>query len=105
MALGCRGKPATNKHRMNKELSSFAARMRDSIVSGFQNQDFDALAVELFSLQFEHNAIYQRMCRVRKVTPQTICAIRGMTPSFLGGWTQIPFMPTDAFKESDLSCI
>jgi Acyl-protein synthetase, LuxE len=105
MLSGCRGKPAVNKHRMNQELSLFAARLRDSIVSGFQNQDFDSLAVELFSLQFEHNAIYQRMCLVRKVTPQTVCAIRGMTPSFAGRWTQIPFIPTGAFKAIELSCI
>ena len=102
---GCRGKPAANKHRMNQQLSSFAARLRDSIVSGFQNEDFDALAVELFALQFEQNEFYQAVCRARKVTPSTICAVRGMTPSFSGRWTQIPFMPTSAFKETELSCI
>ena len=94
-----------NKHRMNQPLSSFAARLRDSIVSGFQNEDFDALAVELFALQFEHNAGYQALCRARKAIPSTICAIRGMTPSFIGRWTEIPFAPTRVFKTFDLSCI
>ena len=49
---------------MNPELSSFAARLRDSIASGFQNEDFDALAVELFALQFKHNDAYKRFCTV-----------------------------------------
>jgi len=105
MHSGCRGKPATNKHRMNKELSRFAARLRGSIAAGFQGEDFDALAVELFALQFEHNPFYQTMCLRRKSTPSTICVIRSMTPSFSGRWTQIPFIPTSAFKEADLSCI
>jgi hypothetical protein len=105
ITFGCRGKPATNKHRMNPELSRFAARLRESILSGFHGEDFDALAVELFSLQFEHNAFYQVMCRTRKITPPTVCAIRAMTPSFSGRWTQIPFMPASAFKETELSCI
>ncbi len=44
---------------MNPELCRFAARLRELILSGFQNQDFDALAVELFGLQFENNVLYQ----------------------------------------------
>jgi hypothetical protein len=90
---------------MNQELSSFAVRLRGSIVAGFQNENFDALAVELFALQFEHNAFYQKICRSRKMTPSTVCALRGMTPSFAGRWAQIPFMTTNAFKAIELSCI
>jgi hypothetical protein len=93
---------------MNQELASFATLLRDSIVSGFQNDDFDALAVELFALQFEHNPLYQSWCHRRKMTPSTICAIRCMTPAFTGRWTQIPFIPTNAFKAAQamqLSCI
>jgi hypothetical protein len=94
-----------NKHRMNQQLSSFAARLRDSIASGFQNEDFDALAVELFVLQFEHNALYQRFCHLRKTTPSTVCSIRGITPSFSGRWTEIPFIGPAAFKNFEISCI
>jgi hypothetical protein len=90
---------------MNAELSSFAARLRESIASGFQNEDFDTLAVELFSLQFEHNDAYQKLCNWRKMKPSTVCAIRGVTPSFAGRWAQIPFTPTSAFKSLELSCI
>ena len=73
MVIGCRGKPAANKHRMNQELSSFAARLRDSIVSGFQGEGFDELAMGLFALQFEHNAAYQKLCNSQKMTPSTVC--------------------------------
>jgi len=112
LLLSCRpavaeNQPA-NKHRMNPQLSSFAARLRESILSGFQNEDFDVLAVELFALQFEHNALYQRWCHLQKTTPSTVCAIRGVTPTFAGRWTQIPFIPTGAFKAikvMELSCI
>jgi hypothetical protein len=94
LALGCRGKPALNKHRMNQRLSSFAARLRDSIISGFQSQDFDELAVELFALQFEHSAAYRKICEARRLTPQVV-----------EHWTQIPAVPTSAFKELELTSL
>jgi hypothetical protein len=93
MFFGCRGKPATNKHRMNPELSSFAARLRESIISGFQNENFDALALELFELQFKYNFAYRKICEARKLTPQVV-----------EHWTQIPAVPTAAFKELELTC-
>jgi Acyl-protein synthetase, LuxE len=83
-----------NKYRMNKELSSFAARLCGLIASGFRKEDFDALALELFALQFEYNAFYQKFCGSRK-----------MTPAFAGQWSQIPFIPTVAFKTAELTCI
>ena len=46
------------------------------------------LALELFSLQFQHNPVYRKICEVRKLTPQSI-----------EHWTQIPAVPTSAFKE------
>jgi Acyl-protein synthetase, LuxE len=94
MFLGCRGKPATNKHRMNPELSSFAARLRESIISGFQNESFDALALELFALQFKHNSAYRKICEARKLTPRIV-----------EHWTQIPAVPTAAFKELELTSL
>jgi Acyl-protein synthetase, LuxE len=108
---------------MNQRLSSFAARLREHILSesrvprgsdlkarngdswNSSLRDFDELAVELFTLQFEHNVAYQKLCNLRKITPTTVCALRGMTPSFAGRWAQIPFMPTNAFKSFWLSCI
>ncbi|HEX7617086.1 MAG TPA: hypothetical protein VF480_00050, partial [Verrucomicrobiae bacterium] len=106
---------------MNKELSSFAARLRGRISSPLAAEvtrlisipnselripgileppyvgcyeDFDSLALELFALQFENNAAYRK-----------ICEARGLTPGVVEHWTQIPAVPTGAFKELELSCI
>jgi hypothetical protein len=79
---------------MNKQLSDFAARLRDSIISGFQNENFDALALELFGLQFKRNLAYRKGCEARKVTPEIV-----------KHWTQIPAVPTSAFKELELTSL
>ena len=79
---------------MNQQLSSFAARLRESINAGFQNENFDALALELFALQFENNSAYRKICETRELTPQRV-----------EHWTQIPAMPTSAFKDLEVSCI
>jgi hypothetical protein len=89
------------------ELSGFAARLRESIrVSewgaqallsldpGAGEADFEALARQLFALQFEHNAPYRRWCEAR-----------GARPDKVAHWTGIPAAPTSAFKELDLSCL
>src|SRR5208283_2595810 len=55
---------------------------------------FDALALELFALQFKHNAAYRK-----------ICAARGLTPEVVEHWTQIPAVPASAFKELELTCL
>jgi hypothetical protein len=94
MSVGCRGKPATNKHRMNQQLSSFAARLRESIISGFQNESFDALTLELFTLQFKNNFAYRKICEARKLTPEIV-----------EHRTQIPAVPTAAFKELELTSL
>jgi Acyl-protein synthetase, LuxE len=77
---------------MTSELSNFASRLRESIRSGFQRESFDALALELFGLQFKHNAAYRK-----------ICEARGLTPKVVEHWSQIPAVPTSAFKELELT--
>jgi hypothetical protein len=95
---------------MNKELSSFAAQLREIISSEGQvlrvpNQknrgscnsplrNFNELALELFALQFKHNSVYRKICEARKLTPQIV-----------EHWTRIPFMPTSAFKELELTSL
>jgi hypothetical protein len=97
---------------MNKELSAFAARLRQrffvgddvrSLHGGSQKSepphvvsydDFNSLALELFALQFQLNPAYRKICQVRKMTPETA-----------EHWTQIPAVPAGAFKELELSCI
>jgi hypothetical protein len=91
----------------SSELSSFAARLRESILtsewgartsSGSNPKafeaDFEGLALQLFALQFTHNAAYRRLCEARGVRPEAVAH-----------WTDIPTAPTSAFKELDLSCL
>jgi hypothetical protein len=57
-------------------------------------REFNALALELFSLQFAHNAAYRTFCENREVSPAS-----------LRDWREIPAVPATAFKELELSCI
>ena len=101
---------------MNPELSSFAAHLRELIVvgddvrslhsnaaDGANNEpphvgsyfeDFNELALELFALQFKHNAAYRKICEARRLTPEVV-----------EHWTQIPTVPTAAFKELELTSL
>jgi len=97
---------------MNKELSNFAAHLRDIIFSegraprvpvpnnlngdswNSSLQDFDSLALELFALQFKHNSAYRKICEARRITPEVV-----------EHWTQIPAVPTSAFKELELTSL
>ncbi len=56
--------------------------------------DFSALAMELFRLQFAHNPVYRRVCEAIGVSPATA-----------GRWQEIPAVPTTAFKDFDLTCL
>ena len=103
---------------MTSELANFAARLREFIsasipviadatqsTSEFQNgngplrlggceQDFNALARELFGLQFNANTAYRTHCEARRASPRTV-----------RHWTRIPTVPTTAFKEFEMTCL
>ncbi len=101
---------------MNKELSNFAARLRETIsvgddvrslhsntAAGFNNEpshvgsyfeNFNQLALELFALQFNYNTAYRTICEARRLTPKVV-----------EHWTQIPVVPTAMFKELELTCL
>ena len=82
---------------MNIALSNFATRLRELISqfpSPVSSQQFEVLALELFGLQFQHNPVYR-----------TICLARGHTPENVKDWTQIPAVPTSAFKELELTSL
>jgi len=99
---------------MTSELLKFAARLREFVLSegrvkrgpdselhspngGSCNsplRDFNSLALELFALQFKHNAAYRK-----------ISESRGLMPNVVEHWTQIPAVPTAAFKELELTCL
>jgi hypothetical protein len=81
-------------------LSEFATRLREFIrLGGTQpgvgnDQGFQALALDLFRLQYQQNLTYRRFCQGRVVEPGQV-----------QDWREIPAIPTAAFKEADLSCL
>lgn len=95
---------------MTSELSIFASRMADYIgicaaelssdhrlnpqFAAHADAEFGGMALMLFTLQFEHNPAYRTFCQARKVMPY-------MT----GHWTQIPAVPTAAFKEFEITSL
>ena len=89
------------------ELTSYAARLREAILTwelGTRTPSvsnpragtavFEELALQLFALQFEHNADYRRLCEARGARPETVRR-----------WAEIPAAPTSGFKELDLTCL
>jgi Acyl-protein synthetase, LuxE len=77
---------------MNVELINFAARLDRAISQ--QDSAFNGMALELFGLQFKYNPAYRRLCEAKRLTPNNV-----------RHWTEVPFVPTAAFKELELSCI
>ena len=56
--------------------------------------EFKDLALELFRLQFDHVPAYRRFCEFQAAHPRSIV-----------NWTQIPAVPTSAFKDLELTSI
>jgi hypothetical protein len=91
-----------NENRINSELSEFAARLRDRIRLDFSIDsggladgfDFNSFALELFRLQFEFNSPYRRLCEARNAIPGRVSR-----------WSQVPVVPTSAFKDFEFSCL
>jgi hypothetical protein len=96
---------------MTTELTfaGYAARLREFIlsfrfeVSNSQINEgsitstvavFNELALALFRLQFQHNAVYRRLCEAREISPEEI-----------SNWREIPAVPTSAFKEMELTSL
>lgn len=91
------------------KLASFAARLSDWIrraplpqIAGDGSvlhrpeaeARFNAWALELFGLQYQVNPAYRRLCEVRGVEPERVTH-----------WSQIPAVPTVAFKELEMTCL
>lgn len=58
------------------------------------DDQFNDLALALFSLQFELVPAFRKFCHARSATPETV-----------SDWTEIPAIPTAAFKEFELSSL
>jgi phenylacetate-coenzyme A ligase PaaK-like adenylate-forming protein len=57
-------------------------------------EEFNRLAVEVFAAQYDSVEIYRRFCKQR-----------GLTHKVVKHWSQIPPLPTSAFKELEVSSI
>ncbi len=95
---------------MMSDLSIFATRVADYIAicasdlsSEHRNQpefqshadiEFNGMALMLFTLQFQQNPAYRKLCEARKITPENV-----------SHWTQMPAVPTAAFKELELTSL
>ena len=58
------------------------------------DEEFNELAQRLFALQFAQNAPYRRFCQARRTAPKSVST-----------WTQVPPVPTSAFKELEMSSL
>ncbi|MCM3791524.1 long-chain fatty acid--CoA ligase [Domibacillus indicus] len=59
-----------------------------------EEQDFNELALRLYTYQYQNNLPYQSFCRQK-----------GKTPRMVKSWKDIPAVPITAFKNITLSCI
>ncbi len=84
-------------------FSNYAARLRQftaqSRAAGNlpylrEDESFNRLALELFALQFEHNAAYRAWCDSRR-----------MSPAVISNWTDIRALPASAFKELEVTSL
>jgi hypothetical protein len=55
--------------------------------------EFDALALDVFAFQYDHDPSYRRLCDRR-----------GRSPDRVDRWSDVPAVPTAAFKTLDLAC-
>jgi len=67
------------------------ARFDEGVTAPWTDEDFDALARDVFAHQFQGNAIYRRFCEQR-----------GQTPATVEHWTEVPAVAARAFKTLDL---
>src|SRR5437899_3342149 len=67
---------------------------RSELLSRAIEEQFERMALELFELQFQHNAAYRRICQAR-----------GCNPATVENWSEIPAVPAAVFKELEMSCL
>lgn len=49
-------------------LEGFAAQLRQEALAMLGENEFNARALDLFSLQFAHNAVYRKFCESRGIS-------------------------------------
>ena len=82
-------------------LPAFASRLKPLLAdlgarpgSALPDAEFNALALELFALQFRSVGPYRRFCEAR-----------GIAPGSIADWRNVPAIPTSAFKELELTSL
>ena len=79
---------------LRRRVLSFVHSSQTTFSSPTDDSDtFQSLALDAFQHQFSLNSPYQRYCQRRAATPESVL-----------DWSQIPAVPTDAFKEAALIC-
>jgi len=96
---------------MSSELSIFAARLRAFIdismeewasldavsaqaLAQHADAEFNGMAMVLCALQYGRNQPYRKLCEARQIAPNRVAH-----------WSEIPAVPTSAFKELEWSCL
>ncbi|MCX7642513.1 MAG: long-chain fatty acid--CoA ligase [Armatimonadetes bacterium] len=72
---------------LDEEILAFMGK------SGAGEDEFNELALKIFAYQFERNEPYRNLCLKR-----------GKTPEAVSHWSEIPPVPTQAFKLLNLAC-
>jgi len=75
---------------LQRKIIQFIERSR------FDDRDdpaFNTLALSLFRYQYQHNPFYRKLCRARKIVPESISR-----------WQVIPAVMTTSFKDVPLFC-
>ena len=85
--------PADGPAATSAATEAVAAVLAFIAQDGCTDDEFDRLALRLFSLQYDSNPAYRRFCQRRGATVRTVKR-----------WSDIPAVPIDAFKELDLRC-
>jgi hypothetical protein len=75
------------------EIASRVLRFIDAAARGVPPEDFDALALDVFAFQYENDPSFRQLCDRR-----------GRAPGGVDRWSDIPAVPTAAFKALDLAC-
>ncbi len=92
--LTLRNRQSAIGNRQSTEPPHPSSLRSDAASVGCYENEFNALALELFALQFKSNTAYRK-----------ICEARNLTPGVVEHWMQVPAVPTAAFKELDLTCL
>jgi len=79
---------------MTRSLCRFADRIQQWIRTGSTESGFESLALELFQLQVRSNTAYRRYVEVLGLDPARIASVH-----------EIPAVPTQAFKELELTSL